>query len=184
MLLHKKDFTQNKGGFIMKKRSKSTILTLIFLMSLFSTVAFSSTSQEDDALKDLESVRAVIDFRTGNPKMATVFLEMIHETFKGKEIASVTKKPEFVIVFLGPSVKLISNQREGASPEDQKMLDVIAGGISEMAKDGIKFEICLFAARMFNVDPATVLTEIKHTENGMISLIGYQAKDYSLIPIY
>jgi intracellular sulfur oxidation DsrE/DsrF family protein len=153
-------------------------------MGLFSTVAFSSVSQEAEALKDLESVKAVIDFRTGNPKMAAVLLDMIHKTFKGKEIASVTKKPEFVIVFLGPSVKLISNQREGVSAEDQKMLDAIAGSISDMAKDGIKLEICLFAARMMNVDPATILSDIKHTENGLISLIGYQTKDYSLIPIY
>jgi intracellular sulfur oxidation DsrE/DsrF family protein len=168
----------------MKLRSKSTFLTLIFLMGMIPTVASSSVSKEADALKGLEAVKSVLDFRTGNAKMAAVFLEMIHETYKGKEIASVTKAPEFVIVFLGPSVKLISTTREGVPSEDHKMLDAIAGRISKMAKDGIKFEICLFAARMFNVDPSTVLSEIKHTENGMISLIGYQAKDYSLIPIY
>lgn len=168
----------------MKKRSKSTIVSLILLMGIFSSVAFSSTSQETDALKGLESVKTVLDFRTGNAKMAVVLLEMTHDTFKGKEIAAVTKNPEFVIVFLGPAVKLISSSREGIPSEDHKMLDAIADRISKMAKDGIKFEICLFAARMFNVDPSTVLTEIKQVENGMVSLIGYQAKDYSLIPIY
>jgi intracellular sulfur oxidation DsrE/DsrF family protein len=70
------------------------------------------------------------------------------------------------------------------SPEDQKMLDAIAGRISKMANDGIKLEICLVAAKIFNVDPATILPEIKHVENGWISLIAYQAKDYSLIPAY
>lgn len=168
----------------MKKRSKSTFLTLIFLLGLIPTVVFSSTSQKADVLKDLDSVKAVLDFRAGNAKMAAVFLEMTHDTFKGKEIAAVTKNPEFVIVFLGPSVKLISSSREGISTEDHKMFDAIADRISKMAKDGIKFEICLFAARMFNVDPTTVLKEIKQVENGMVSLIGYQARGYSLIPIY
>lgn len=65
-------------------------------MGLFSTVAFSFPSQETDALKSLESVRAVLDFETGSAKMAAVFLEMIHETFKGKEIASVTKKTDAI----------------------------------------------------------------------------------------
>ena len=168
----------------MKQKFKSTLLTLVFLLSVFSTTALSSTSPEAEVLKDLESVNAVLDFRMGNAKMAAVFLEMTHATFKGKEIASVTNSPEFVIVFLGPSVKLISTSREGVPAEDNETLNAIAEKISEMAKDGIKFEICLFAARMMNVDPTTVLKEIKQVENGMISLIGYQAKGYSLIPIY
>jgi intracellular sulfur oxidation DsrE/DsrF family protein len=174
----------NKGGHKMKKRSKSIIASLIFLIGLLSTVAVGFTSQEDDALKGLKSVKAVFDFRTGSLKGAALFLDLIHVTFKGKDIAAVTKKPEFVVVFLGPSVKLISNKREGVSPEDHKMLDAIAGKISEMAKDGIRLEICLFAARMFKVDPATILSDIKHTENGVISLIGYQAKGFSLVPVY
>lgn len=168
----------------MNKRPKSTIISLIFIFGLLSTVTFGFSSQEGDALKGLKSVKAVFDFRTGNLKAASVLLDAIHDTFKGKDIAAVTKKPEFVIVFLGPAVKLITNVREGVPTEDQEILDAIAGRISEMAKDGIRLEICLFAARMFNVDPDTVLPEIKHTENGMISLIGYQAKGFSLVPLY
>lgn len=168
----------------MTKRIKSTILALIFLTGALSPTAVGFAGQEDDALKGLKSVKAIFDFRTGNLKIAAVMLDAIHETFKGKDIATVTKKPEFMVVFLGPSVKLITSNREGISPEDLEILDAIAGRISKMAKDGIKLEICLFAARMFNVDPATVLPDIKHTENGVISLIGYQAKGFSLVPIY
>jgi intracellular sulfur oxidation DsrE/DsrF family protein len=168
----------------MKKRSKSTIATLIFLVCLLITATVGFTSQEDNALKGLKSVKVVFDFRIGSLKSAALHLDLIHATFKGKAIASVTNKPEFAVVFLGPSVKLISKSREGVSSEDHKMLDAIAGRISEMAKDGIKLEICLVAARIFKVDRATILPEIKHVENGWISLIGYQAKDYSLIPAY
>ncbi len=168
----------------MRKRTKSTILALIFLTGLLSTTPVGFTSQESDALKGLKSVKAVFDFRTGNLKAASVLLDAIHQTFKGKDIAAVTKEPEFMVVFLGPAVKLITSEREGFSPEDHEILDAIAGRLSKMAKDGIKLEICLFAARMFNVDPATVLPDIEHTENGMISLIGYQAKDFSLVPVY
>jgi len=151
---------------------------------MLSPAAAGFTGQEGDALKGLKSVKAIFDFRAGNLKVAAVMLDAIHETFKGKDIAAVTNKPEFMVVFLGPSVKLITNVREGVSPEDQKMLDAIRDRISAMAKDGIKLEICLFAARMFGVDPATVYSDIKHTENGVISLIGYQAKGFSLVPIY
>ena len=53
-----------------------------------------------------------------------------------------------------------------------------------MSKDGVKLEICLFAAEVFGVDPASVLPEIKRVGNGWISLIGYQSKGYALVPAY
>jgi intracellular sulfur oxidation DsrE/DsrF family protein len=52
-----------------------------------------------------------------------------------------------------------------------------------MAKDGIKLEICLFAVKVFGMESSTILPEIKQVGNGWISLIGYEAKGYSLVPI-
>ena len=46
-----------------------------------------------------------------------------------------------VVIFMGPAVKLVSKDRKGFSPEDQKQLDAIAGTLSSMAKDGVKLEI-------------------------------------------
>jgi intracellular sulfur oxidation DsrE/DsrF family protein len=85
---------------------------------------------------------------------------------------------------MGPSVKLISKNRQGFAAEDQKSLDEIAETVSKMAKDGLRVEICLFAAKVFGVDPASILPEIKKVENGWISLVGYQAQGYSLVPAY
>jgi hypothetical protein len=45
-------------------------------------------------------------------------------------------------------------------------------------------EICLVAAQVFGVDPASILPGIKHVPNGWISLIGYEVKDNSLVPAY
>ena len=53
-----------------------------------------------------------------------------------------------------------------------------------MVKSGIRLEICLVAAQVFGVDPGSVLPEIKQVGNGWISLIGYQARGYSLVPAY
>ena len=109
-------------------------------------------------------------------------LKVIHQTYK--ELATIKKNPVFVVVFIGPSVKLISKNREGFSPEDQKSLDEIANTIPAMSKDGINIEICLVAAKLLNVDPASVLSEIKRVGNGWISMIGYQSQGYSSVPVY
>ena len=52
-----------------------------------------------------------------------------------------------------------------------------------MTKDGIKFESCLIAAKLLGVEPSSILPEIKQVGNGWISLIGYQARGYSLVPV-
>lgn len=56
--------------------------------------------------------------------------------------------------------------------------------VSAMAKDGIRMEMCMFAADLLKVDAASVSLEIQRVPNGWISSLGYQAKGYSLIPAF
>ena len=163
------------------KRKIITLLNLFIAISLLCAVSTVS-AEEYKAMKGIKSAKAVFDERVSNPKSAALHLKVIHQTYK--ELAAMKKNPVFVVVFIGPSVKLISKNREGFSPEDQKSLDEIANTIPAMSKDGINIEICLVAAKLLNVDPASVLPEIKRVGNGWISMIGYQAQGYSLVPVY
>ncbi len=168
----------------MKRDSRIMMVSLFFSLLLSYVFVANGFSEEYEALKGLKSIKAVFDVRISNPKSAALNLKLVHDTYMDKNIIAVTKKPAFVVIFIGPSVKLISKDREGFSLEEQKALDEIANTISEMSKDGIKLEICLFAAKVFNVDPASVLPGIKHVPNGWVSLIGYEAQGYSLVPAY
>jgi intracellular sulfur oxidation DsrE/DsrF family protein len=168
----------------MRRETKTFIKCLLISVCLLCITAGASYGGEYKALDGLTTVKGVFDFRAGNPKSAAMQLDMIHKITHDKSIMAVTQKPEFAVVFIGPSVKLISKNREGFSPEDQKSLDEIADTVSKMAKEGIRLEICLVAAKVFGVDPSSILPEIAGVENGWISLIGYQAKDYSLVPAY
>jgi len=166
------------------KRSATLLTMSIFLsVCLLVATAADSLSEEYGTLKGLKSVKAVFDFELGNPQSALMHLQVIHQTFKDKNIWMSKKKPEVVVVFVGPSVKLVSKNRGGFSAEDQKILDEYAGALSAMTRDGIKFEICLIAAKAFGVEPSSIVPEIKQVGNGWISLIGYQAKGYSLVPV-
>ena len=168
----------------MKRVSTTIIGSLFVLIFMMFLAGVNAHGEEYDVLKGAKSVRAVFDVRAGNPKSVALHLDLILQTAADESIKEVAEKPEFVLVFLGPSVKLISTQVEDFSPEEQETLSEIANSISEMSKAGIGLEICLVAASMLGVDPATLLPEIKQVNNGLISLIGYQAKAYSLIPIY
>lgn len=139
---------------------------------------------EYPALEGVQSIKAVFDVRTGNPQSAAVYLKLIQETFADESIRGISKSPQFAVLLMGPAVKLASRDRQNVSAEESKALDEIAGVISQMAKDGIKFEICLFAAKIFGVEAGSILPEIKQVHNGWISLIGYEARGYALVPVY
>ena len=168
----------------MRRETKTLIRCLLISVCLLSITAGASYGEGYKALDGLTSVKAVFDFRAGNPKGAAMQLDMIYRIAHDKNIMAVTEKPEFAIVFIGPSVKLISKNRVGFSPEELESLDEIAGTVSRMSKEGVRLEICLVAAKVMGVDPSSILPEIVGVENGWISLIGYQAKGYSIVPAY
>jgi intracellular sulfur oxidation DsrE/DsrF family protein len=163
------------------KRKIITLLNLFIVISLLCVVSTVS-GEEYKSMKGIKSAKAVFDVRISNPKSAALNLKIIHQTYK--ELVAMKKNPVSVLVFIGPSVKLISKNREGFPSEDQKSLDEIANTISAMSKDGINLEICLVAVKVFNVDPASVLPEVKRVGNGWISMIGYESRGYSLVPVY
>lgn len=165
------------------KRSAHITIMSILLICLLVVTAGNAFSEEYVALKGLKSVKAVFGFEKGNPQNALIHLRVIHQSFKDKSIWMGNKKPEIVVVFYGPSVKLVSQNREGFAAADQKILDEYASTLSAMAKDGIKFEVCLIALKFAGVEPASILPEIKPVGNGWISVIGYQARGYSFVPV-
>jgi len=166
----------------MKKNPKALITTLVLLIGylLSSGIAY---SQGNEALKDLHLVKAVIDFRTGDPKTAVTYLTLIGETLRDRDIQAVTKNPDFVVIFGGHSVKLLAKDAKDFSPEEQKTINEIKSKISALAKNGIKFEYCIYAAKLFGLGPSD-LPGIRLIDNGWVSLIGYQAKGYPLIPAF
>ena len=96
------------------KRKPRAIMISLFLSTWLLFIAVSQGFGEDyEALKGLKSVKAVFDVRVANQKNAALNLKLIHDTCMDKNIMAVTKKPAFVVIFIGPSVKLISNKKEG-----------------------------------------------------------------------
>ena len=157
-------------------------IVLAFLFLLFA--ALPAQAEEYDALKGADSIRAVFDVRAGAPKSAAVQLDLILRTYTDSQIRAVSNQPEFVVVFIGPAVKLVTADPRGFAPEEREHLDNIAKTVKEMAAAGIRLEICMYAARLMGVEPAAVLPEIRQVENGWISLIGYQGRGFSLVPAY
>jgi intracellular sulfur oxidation DsrE/DsrF family protein len=167
----------------MNKSARIAVTSVFLTICLLMVTAGNGSSAEYSTLRGLKFIKAVFDFELENPQSALIHLQVIHQTFKDKNMWVSGKRPDIAVIFIGPSVKLVSKTRSGFKAEDQKTLDEIAGKVAEMAKDGIKLEICLIAVKVFGVEPSSILPEIKRVGNGWISLIGYEAKGYSLVPL-
>jgi intracellular sulfur oxidation DsrE/DsrF family protein len=167
-----------------KKMKKNAILLKGLLLCTILLAVNTASAAEYDFLQGLKSFKAVVDMRSGKPKSLALQLGLIHQMYNDASVRSVTESPEFVLVFIGPAVKLVTTNTDGMSQEDKEMAGKIAETITAMAKDGIKLEICLFAVDLLGVDRASILPEIKHVGNGWISLVGYQHQGYGLVTVY
>ncbi len=93
------------------------------------------------------------------------------------------EKPQVVVVFHGPAVKLLTKDSSGFPEDARGEVDKFHEMIRQLKKDGVKLEVCLYAVKVMGVDPATLLPEIDQVGNGFISVVGYQAQGYSVVAI-
>ena len=157
---------------------------VLIVLSCMVLTGRSVVAQDYQALKGVESVKAVFDIRSGDPMNFFGHLQLIHKTFKGDSIRQIDSDPEFAVVFTDKSVLLLSQDRNGHSEKEIQILKKMDQLVSAMAQEGITLEVCLFALDYFDVDQKSVTKAVTRVPNGWISTIGYQSKGYSLVPVY
>ncbi len=131
---------------------------------------------DSDALKGVKTVKAVYDVNNvTEPNTMIVLLKAIVDA-RGRALAAKVK-PDLVIAFRGPALRLIQKPGPDATAEQKQIGELVA----DLKKEGAKLEACSFAAGVLNLDPAGFLPEVKVVGNTFNSLGGYQAKGYSVI---
>lgn len=159
------------------------LFVFLFTTLFLTLISSPAVSGEYNALKGVKSVKAVFDVSLGSPQKANLVFWAVRNVYDDKSVRALPESPEVAVVFHGPAVKMISSKRDGASDEEKKALDEFAGLVSQMKQDGVKMEVCLYAAKVFGVEPSSILPEIDHVGNGFISVAGYQSQGYSVVTI-
>ena len=165
--------------------SVRNVVSFFTIFVLFSIVAAVPAVADgyDNALKGVNGIKAVFDYSQGSPKMSNILFGAVKGVYEDKATTSLAEKPQIVIVFQGPAVTLITTDRSNFAEKDFGELDKFHEMIRQLKKDGVKLEVCLYAANVMGVDPSTFLPEIDQVGNGFISTIGYQAQGYSLVRV-
>lgn len=170
----------------MKKTEKflQTIISILSLAVFFTLLASPAASGEyASALKDVKGLKAVFDVSQGSPGVSNAIFWAVKNVYEDETVQALPEKVQLAVVFHGPAVKLISNDRSSFKKEVYGEIDKFHETIRQLKKDGVKLEVCLYAAKVMGVDPATILPEIDRVGNGFISVIGYQAQGYSVVRI-
>lgn len=157
--------------------------TLFLLFASQALLAQQGSINDAAALGDLKTGKGVFLVDIGDAKKLNFYLEVIQGTHKGMKAQGV--EPDFVLVYIGPSVKYLTSapSAEAEKEADGVLLD-IESNVEKLAKLGVRQEICAVATRVFGVDNDTVFPDLTLVGDGFISLIGYQAQGYHMVPVF
>jgi intracellular sulfur oxidation DsrE/DsrF family protein len=143
--------------------------------------AKAGTIDDSDALRNVREAKGLFDVSVSDAKSLEFYLTVIERTYDG--LVSQGQRPDLVVAFRGPTVRLINTEVWSFSEEDQEILKRLPAALGRLREKGVRFEACSVATGLFKVDNTTILPDIRVVGNTFISLIGYQAQGYGLVPI-
>lgn len=153
----------------------------VFCLATEAPAANSVTADNESALEGVHTTRSVFDINTGSAAKLNLYLQVIEQTLD--TLVADEKSPVFIVAFRGPSVRLITNDHTVFSADEQSTLKQAVEKIRSLKKKGVGFEACSIATGVFSIPNRDIVSEVKVVENTFVSLIGYQSKGYTLVPI-
>lgn len=134
------------------------------------------------ALKGVTAGKVVWDVSMANPETLSLFLSVVRETYE--DLARQKVKPEMVLAIHGAPVKYVRSNRDDLPFETTAAVDKINEILDDLARrPGVRIEVCSIANRLFGVDNASIKPNFHVVGNTWVSLIGYQAQGYGVVPI-
>jgi len=144
--------------------------------------ALASPPDDSRALEGVETGKVVFDLNNNDPQVLALYLQVIQETYEDLRDQGV--EPDIILAFRGRAVTMVSQDRERFELTEFDHLDRIEDLVGELRDKDIRMESCAVATRLFGVDHGELLPGITPVRNTFVSLTGYQAQGYALIPIY
>jgi intracellular sulfur oxidation DsrE/DsrF family protein len=174
-----KGLTLKKTNDIMKKL---TILAALVSLFLFSGSVLAAEYHDRAALEGVSVGKGIFLVDIAQPEKTQLYLKIIESTHKS--LAAQGVKPDLIVLYMGPTVRLLAKEPlEGFEGKDAALAS-IASSVKALGELGVLQEVCAIATDYFNVPNEELLEPLTVVGNVFNSLIGYQAKGYSLIPIY
>jgi intracellular sulfur oxidation DsrE/DsrF family protein len=167
----------------MKSLILKTLSTFLLVLAINAVHAAETVIDDRSSLGDLKVGKGVFLVDIGDAKKLNFYLEVIQGTYKSMKAQGV--EPDFILVYIGPSVKYLSNAPSSDTEQEAGgILLEIESNVEALAELGIKQEVCAVATRVFGIDNNSIFPGLTLVGDGFISLIGYQSQGYHLVPVF
>lgn len=161
---------------------KRLAVAAIVAMTLAQPAAAADKPSDAAALKGVKTGKVVWDISMANAETLAVFLSVVRETYDDLKRQNV--EPDMVLAIHGVPVKYVTRTSDALPFELQVPVEKVTAVLDDMAKrPGVRIEVCSVANRLMGVDNAAIRDGYTVVGNTWVSLIGYQAQGYAVVPI-
>ncbi|NNK12987.1 MAG: DsrE family protein, partial [Desulfofustis sp.] len=144
-------------------------------------VAAASNHNNDSALKGIKTAQVYFDVSLKDDNLLVFRMEMLDKTIKQIEDAGL--EVSTVVGFRGGASRFITKDDHYVLEEEISNKKKIQDWVKQFSERGIIIEQCSIAAGILDIPQEDFMEEIKVVGNGYISLVGYQAQGYSVVPM-
>ena len=160
----------------------SAILSVVIVLTAGQTFsADTKMYNNDNALKGMQGVKVYFDISLGDAPKLLLRMQLVDRTIRQLEESGVRVKT--VIGIRGGASRYITRAEHYVLDDEIEYKKKIQGWISTFAKQGITIEQCIIAAEILDIEPGDFLPEVELVKNGYVSLVGYQAQGFGVIPM-
>jgi hypothetical protein len=158
------------------------IILMSVTLGLFAIPVQAQTKFENThSLEGLKEARVYFDVSVKDDDLLAVRMELIDRTVTQIEQAGL--KVTGVIGIRGGASRFITTGDSYVLAEELDNKRKIQEWVKRFADRGLIVEQCAIAAEIFDIQTTDFLPEVTVVGNGYISLVGYQAKGYSVVPM-
>ena len=158
------------------------VIMALSLIGLFAVPSVSGTNFDNSrSLKGLKQAQVYFDVSLKDDKLLVLRMELVDRTVKQMEEAGL--EVNGVVGFRGGASRFITQNDHYVLEEEVSNKRKIQDWVKRFSSKGIAIEQCAIAAEILNIPTKDFLPEVTVVGNAYISLVGYQAKGYSVVPM-
>ena len=160
---------------------QNVMMALAILVT--SSISFSSQTSFDNnlSLNGVTKAHVYFDISLKEDELLVFRMNLLDRTIR--EMNEAGLEVTAVIGFRGGASRFITKDEHYVLGEEVENKKKIQDWIKRFSSQGITIEQCAIAAEINDIPVDDFLSEVKIVGNGYISLVGYQAQGYSVVPM-
>ncbi len=158
-------------------------IVLAFAIISCLTIPLAGASNLDNraALEGLKTPKVYFDVSLKDDNLLVFRMELLDKTIK--QMADAGLEVIGIMGFRGGASRFITRDDHYVLEEEINNKKKIQEWVREFSNSGLVVEQCAIAAEILDIPQEDFIPEVKVVANGYISLIGYQAQGYSVVPM-